>query len=220
MRERFSMPRAVGVAALLSALLLTSCSRGPDVKTVEPPAESTESSVSAQSAMSADEDQVESVDPEVAARTEPVAAPGGGDVQTEVDAGEQELLPAADFGQNVDVSGLVVDVLDIQKATVQARMAGETSGPGVIVTVQIRNNSADAINVGAATVAGKSADGAPLVPMSGTPSQPFFGQLDAGGSADATYAFRTYSQDEGGSFTITVNPAPNLPVAVFTGAIS
>ena len=99
-------------------------------------------------------------------------------------------------------------------------MAGETTGPGVVVTVKIQNNLGEPINVGAATVAGEVTDGTPLVPMTGTPSEPFFGQLDAGGSAEATYAFRVYSQNPGGSFTITVNPAPNLPVAVFTGAIS
>ena len=144
-------------------------------------------------------------------------APGGGDIFTEVAVDDQEYLTPVGLDTQIEVGDLAsVDILDLRRSDVEARVAGEISGPGVVVTVRLANLSSDELDLGWVTVHGEDASGLPLIPMSGPPAQPFFGPLASSSEADATYAFQL-PQDAATPITITVNPAPDVPVAVFTG---
>lgn len=147
----------------------------------------------------------------------PAAAPGGGDIYTEVAVEDQEFLPAVDLGTETEVGDVAtVTVLDLARADVEARTAGEISGPGIIVSVRLSNDTEEQLDLGWVTVNAEDADDVPLSPMGGPPADPFFGPLAVGDSAEATYVFRL-PEDVSTPITVTVNPVPDVAVAVFTG---
>lgn len=147
----------------------------------------------------------------------PAPAPGDGDVHTEVDVEEQEFLPPADLRTKTEVGDVAsIALLDIVRADVEARAAGEISGPGVIVSIRLTNDSDGELDLGWVTVNAEDADDMPLVPMGGPPADPFFGPLAIGSSAEATYVFGL-PEEVSTPITVTVNPVPDVAVAVFTG---
>ncbi|SRR5690625_4623116 len=144
-------------------------------------------------------------------------APGGGDIYTEVAVPEQDYLPAVDVQTATQVDDIArVEVVALNRAEVEARTAGEISGPGIIVTAVIRNESDADLDLALVTVNAEDAAGLPLTPMSGPPADPFFGPLAPGSKAEATYVFGL-PQGAVGPFTVTINPAPDAAVAVFGG---
>ncbi len=151
------------------------------------------------------------------AATTPVPAPGDGDISTEVDAGEQELLAPVSFEETVDVdSRMTAQVVEVVHTRGRARTAGEIAGPAIKVTVRLTNISQRSVSLGGVTVAAHDADNAVLSPLGSKPSRPFRGRVAAGRVAEAVYVF---SLPKGGStpFTIAVNYAAGAPVAVFVG---
>lgn len=144
-------------------------------------------------------------------------APGGGDIHTEVSVTDQDHLPAVDLDTATRVGEVArVEVLDVVGADVEARTAGEISGPGVVITAVLANESDTNLDLALVTVNAEDAAGLPLNPMSGAPADPFFGPLPPGSKAEATYVFGLPTGAEA-PYTITINPAPEAAVAVFVG---
>lgn len=222
--------RIRGVAALLLVVLVVAGCAGEGEEPAAPqesasavpdgPAEQ-DAPEQDQDALGADPDDSDSGEPDdqhtPGGPSSPAAAPGGGDIYTEVAAEDQEFLPAVDLGTETEVGDVAtVTILDLARADVEARTAGEISGPGIIVSVRLSNDSDEQLDLGWVTVNAEDADDVPLSPMGGPPADPFFGPLAIGSSAEATYVFRL-PEDVATPLTVTVNPVPDVAVAVFTG---
>lgn len=153
--------------------------------------------------------------------TTPVPAPGGGDVTTEVDAGQQELLDPVPVGTPVDVDGRVtVRIVDEPARTRgEARTAGEIAGPAVRLRVVLTNESRRALSLRGVTVTAHDADNRVLTTLGSAPARPFRGRVAAGRDAEGIYVF-TLPRGGSAPFTITVNYTADAPVAVFVGDLA
>lgn len=205
---------------MLLVVLLTACSAGGDAPSSAPSAVPTAEAVALEPSPTSDPvgDLTASLAP---APTTPVPAPGGGDVTTEVDAGQQELLDPVPVGTPVDVDGRVsVRIVDEAARTRgKARTAGEIAGPAVRLRVVLTNESRRALSLRGVTVTAHDADNRVLTSLGSAPARPFRGRAAAGGDAEGVYVF-TLPRGGSAPFTITVNYAADAPVAVFVGDLA
>lgn len=142
------------------------------------------------------------------------------DLEDVVPVEEQEELEAVQWTEPVEVStGVTVDLTAVDEVEVEARVAGEIGGPAIAVTVGISNDTATDLDPTLVTVTATGADDAPLTPVFNEPADPFVEPVPASGTGRAVYVFHL-PEDAERPITITVNPAPSAPVAVFTGAPS
>ncbi len=147
-------------------------------------------------------------------------APDGGDITTEVDAGEQEVLDPVPVETPVDVDGRVtVRIIDAAQTSGEARTVGEIAGPALQLRVALTNESRQALSLSGVTVTAHDADNRVLTTLGAAPARPFSGRVAAGGDAEGIYVF-TIPRDGSAPFTITVNYAADAPVAVFVGDLS
>ncbi|MGB3827977.1 MAG: hypothetical protein WA962_04305 [Ornithinimicrobium sp.] len=154
-----------------------------------------------------------------AAQVTTQAAPGGGDINDVVDVKPQRVLDEVEATDEVTVSKEVtVEIVDVSRTTVTARAPGEIGGPAVRVDVAMSNVTDDPVDLDAVTVTGADASETPLSPLGVDPADPFTGALEPGAEAQGTYLF-SFPDGSSGPLTITVSPAPELPVAVFVGAL-
>lgn len=214
-------PRAGVLAVAVVAVLATGCSDSAD-PTIEPGAVP-ESATALQERLEAEQaQQTDSLGARDAAPTtqgpsKPVAAPEGGDITTQVDAGELKTLAPVDIDELVSVDGGVdVEVVETTVVEVEARQAGEIGGSAIAATIRITNTSREPLSLGGVTVSAQDDDHTPLLPLGGDPAEPLEGSLASGASTDAVYVFSLI--DDVGDVEISVNPAPHLPVAVFRGS--
>ncbi|MGP5056272.1 hypothetical protein ACTXMW_08915 [Brachybacterium paraconglomeratum] len=134
----------------------------------------------------------------------PTAAPELPEVQGSVD--EAIELP----------TGVVVSLTGITTTSLEAETPGEYSGPAVVVTVQVVNDSSTAQDVGSAAVSLNAEDGEVGVPTGASPYAPLEGRLAAGETVEGTYVFML-DPASGRTVTVRVNHSAGEPVAVFTG---
>jgi hypothetical protein len=154
------------------------------------------------------------------AATGTVAPPGTTNLTDQVLVEEQEVLDEVGWTDEVEVLGdVTVAVVEVVEFEAKARVAGEIGGPAVAVTVSLNNDSGATLDGNQVTVTASDGDDRPLLPLSAEPSDPFEGDLPDGRSARAVYLF---SLPDGTQIpiTITINPSPEAPVAVFVGALS
>lgn len=169
------------------------------------------------SASSPDGDDLAAVTSTAPAVTTEVAAPDGGDISVSVDVEEQEILPEVPFAETVEVDGHIeVEINKVSTVEAEARGPGEIGGSAIQVDIHLSNGSKKTIDLGQVTVGAEDGQVTPLSPLSAEPADPFFGELAAGEAADAIYIF-SFPTDSSLPVTITVNPAPEAPVAVFVG---
>jgi hypothetical protein len=155
-----------------------------------------------------------------AAATTPVPAPGGGDITTEVEAGQQELLDPVAIGTAIDVDDRVTArILEVARTRGEARTAGEIAGPAVQLRVLLTNESRRPLSLRGVTVTAHDGDNLVLTPLGSAPSRPFRGRVAAGRDAEGVYVF-TLPRGGSAPFTITVNYAADAPVAVFVGDLA
>ncbi|MGP9538173.1 hypothetical protein ACT3SP_09175 [Brachybacterium sp. AOP43-C2-M15] len=111
---------------------------------------------------------------------------------------------------------VTVTLSSITTTTLTAETPGETSGPAVVVKVQVSNDSEQAQDVSSAVVSLDSDDDEVGVPTWASPYAPFDGQVAAGETVEGTYVFML-DPASGRSVTVRVNYSAGEPLAVFTG---
>lgn len=91
----------------------------------------------------------------------------------------------SDFG-----GGVSAVVTGAEKVDVTARVPGETSGPAVAVTLEVRNDSDGPVDLGQLTVTATYGDGVPAVASESDPADALTGSLNAGDRRRGVYVFR------------------------------
>lgn len=151
--------------------------------------------------------------------TTPVPAPGGGDINQTVAAVDLTTLPAIALTDSADLgNGVSVKLDSVEAVHADAQLPGEIAGPGVKLTVVIKNDSPAAIDLSNVGVDVVDAAGTPTIFMSASPSAPFTGQLAAGSGATGVYVFALPA-----SYTdpaaISISYSTDAPIALFSGTV-
>ncbi len=126
---------------------------------------------------------------------------------------------AAPVDEAVTIENQVTaSIVKIEKTESDGRGAGEIDGPALAVTVELTNNSAEAIDLSTSGVT--MALGADMIPASPLPTQsksdPFSGTLASGKKATATYVFLV-REGSPAELRIEVTHGGTNPLIVFTG---
>jgi len=86
--------------------------------------------------------------------------------------------------------GIAATVTDVEQVQLEARIPGETAGPGVGVTIELRNDTKAPVDLGGLAVNAYYGDGTPANANSSPPSAPASGSVQPGESGRGVYAFR------------------------------
>lgn len=111
---------------------------------------------------------------------------------------------------------VVVSLTSITTTSLTAETPGEYTGPAVIVTVHVANESSELQDVSSAVVSLSADDGDVGVPTGASPYAPLNGQVAAGETVEGTYVFML-DPAPGRAVTVSVNYSAGEPLAVFTG---
>ncbi|GAA4960679.1 hypothetical protein GCM10023225_00300 [Kineococcus glutinatus] len=112
--------------------------------------------------------------------------------------------PFAPFGGEARFSeGLVVEVTRTEPVWLAGRGPGEVAGPGVAVVVELRNRSADPVDLAGITVNAAQRDGRPADASDAAPASRPTGVLQPGATASGTWAFGVARRGEALSLEIT-----------------
>jgi hypothetical protein len=121
---------------------------------------------------------------EEGAESPPALAPDGPPVGV-------NLLPPVAAGRPAEFGGGVsVTLIGTRSVDVEAMGPGETAGPAVAVTLEVRNRGRTPMDLGALAVNATGTDGTPAVPTSADPAAPFSGSVPPDGTARGVYVFR------------------------------
>ncbi len=118
-----------------------------------------------------------------------------------------------DFGGQVTVR-----LPDISAIDASARLPGEISGPAVAVTVEIQNDSSDAIGLDSVSVDAFGPGATPTSAITTDPAAPLSGVLNPGETKSGVYVF-TMPQDARGDVQVIVSYSVGSPTVVFTGSV-
>jgi hypothetical protein len=122
------------------------------------------------------------------------AEPGNTDAPT-VDI---DPLPPVAVGEPSDFGdGLVATVTEVEAIDLEAQAPGEVAGPGVLVTLELRNDTDADVDLGGVSVNASYADGVPAALHQTGPVDPLMGTLEPGDRATGTYAFRVPTAEQG-----------------------
>jgi hypothetical protein len=122
-------------------------------------------------------------------------------------------LPAVGVGTEAELGGNVfVTVTKIEPTSLTAKGPGEVSGPGVIVTVDVRNATNNALDLAGLVVNAHYGDGTPAVPAA-VQADALAGTIAPGASKSGTYAF-SVPTDQNSSVVVDVQHSglPNVVV--------
>jgi hypothetical protein len=125
------------------------------------------------------------------------------------------LAEPSTYGNGVDARLVSIEAFDAR-----AQGPGEVSGPALAVTVELTNAGTDPVSL--ATVAVNlyfGRDGTPAVRVTDRTGTPLRGELAAGKSARATYAF-TVPAEQRDIVAVAVSYLDGSGTAVFSGAVS
>ncbi len=136
--------------------------------------------------------------------TDGTAPPG----QTDSPTVDVEPLPPVGVGEGADFGGgLIATVKSVESVDLESQAPGETAGPGVLVRLEIRNDTGEAVDLGGVAInATYGTDATPAIPHQTGPIDVLSGTLEPGGTATGTYAFRL-PEDAMGSLVIDVHHA-------------
>lgn len=112
-------------------------------------------------------------------------------------------------------TGLTGRVVSIRGIEAEAQLPGETSGPALVVTVELLNQRRVTADLTAVVVNVVDADEAPATQLTGAPSKPLPGKVRGRERARGVYVFRV-PEDKRRPVTVTVS-VDDAPVLVFTG---
>jgi hypothetical protein len=107
---------------------------------------------------------------------------------------------------------LFASVTHVSPTTLSAQAPGETSGPGVFVTVTVRNDTDAPVDLDGLAVNAHYGNRIPATPFRALGST-LKGPLGPGGSKTARYAFRV-PKDQAGSIRVDIqhSAAPNVVI--------
>jgi hypothetical protein len=123
-------------------------------------------------------------------------------------------LPPVPVGSRTPIAkDVLVAVTAVRTVTVSATGPGETAGSAAAVTVEVRNSTDRAVDVGGFAVTASYGAGTPASPTGASPADPLTGSLAPQRTATGTYVFRL-AADQVGSLVIEVssNSSPNIVV--------
>ena len=112
-------------------------------------------------------------------------------------------------------TGLTGRVVSIRRTEAKAQLPGETSGPALVVTVELLNSSRRTADLTAVVVNVLDSDKAPATQLAAAPTKPLPGQVAGRERARGVYVFRV-PEDKRRPVTVTVS-IDDAPVLVFTG---
>lgn len=118
----------------------------------------------------------------------------------------------ADFG-----SGATVRIVAAEATEVEAVLAGERSGAGVAVTIEIANGSDEKLTLGTTTVDLLDSTGASATLVSSASTE-MPGELEPGGRADATFTF-LLPPDQRSDVRLLVTYSTAQTAVVLTGSL-
>ena len=180
-----------------------------DAESTVPPPQSTEAPASDTTVVTTDAATAPPVEQStgevLASGTVPPPVPGP-TVTSEIDE-------PADFG-----TGIIATIDEIAAVDVEGRIPGERSGPGVMVSVRVENQSSAPITLDFTTVDLIGLDGASAIPVEMEESIRLEGELAPGASAVGRYHY-FIPVEQRASATITISYAAGVPTALFTGAL-
>jgi hypothetical protein len=114
--------------------------------------------------------------------------------------------------------GVAARLVDIKAVTAQGHGRGETTGPALVVIVELTKTSGAPVSLDTVAVNMYLGDeGTPAHRLTADSGAPFGGTLAAGDSAQAVYAF-SVPTDQRDVVTVTLSHSPNTGTAVFSGS--
>lgn len=138
----------------------------------------------------------------------------------QADGAGVELEPVAPEAV-VDTSrGAEISLARLEAVQGEANVGGEISGPAVRVSVEIRNESAEPMDLEYVVVNAYSGqDRTPAAPIMQPGGDPFSGSLDPGEAAEGVYLF-SLEESAREDVTITVDHGAGEPIVVFQGDLA
>lgn len=135
----------------------------------------------------------------------PATAPGTAPVADVVKDPVAEGTPAS-LGGDVTVT-----LVDSETLDVGAQVPGETAGPAVAATLEVRNGSDGPFDLSSLAVTASYGDGTPAIGNRSEPAHDLSGSIEAGATASGVYVFRA-PQKQADSVIIEVQSAdrPNV----------
>lgn len=147
------------------------------------------------------------------------AAPTSGDINQVVPNRDLVTNSAVPLDAASDLGGQIsARLAEVKAVDAQARVPGEISGPAVAITVEISNDSPNAIGLDSVSVDVQGAGGVPTSPITTDPASPLSGVLQPGEKKTGVYVF-TMPADARDGASITVLYSADAPVALFAGNI-
>jgi hypothetical protein len=187
--------RPIAVCACLAGLLLAACS-GDDS---DGAGRSTSSRVATSTTVAGDDATTSSTG--ATTTIAPGAGPGS------------NVLPAVAVGEPAELAAnLSVTVTSIEATNLTAEGPGQIAGPGVIVTVEVRNDTDAPVDLAGIAVNAHYGGDVPA-PPNVIPGDPLRGRVAPGARATGQYGFRV-PEDQASTIVIDVqhSGAPNLVV--------
>lgn len=137
-------------------------------------------------------------------------------VEEPVKAGAGEL-PAVSFDSPAKpANGVTVRLVSVKSQRAEAVLPGETSGPAVLATVELKNQTSKPIDLDAVAVLLKPFSGVPALTMTDRSLKPFSGVAAPNSTASGQYLFRIDPEMREGA-TFSVKFAADAPAALFKG---
>jgi hypothetical protein len=147
------------------------------------------------------------------------AASTSGDINQVVPNRELVTNSAVPLDAASDLGGQIsAKLTEVKAIDAQAKVPGEISGPAVAITVEISNDSANAIGLDSVSVDVQGAGGVPTSPITTDPASPLSGVLAPGEKKTGVYVF-TMPADVRNGASVTVLYSADAPVALFTGNV-
>lgn len=201
------------VAVVVGGVLLAGCSE-PDPA---PPAGAPSPAAPASSA--AAPSSAPAATPSSAAPSAPSSSPAPEPRATESGIAPRRPVETASprpLDQPGTTADLEVSLVSVTTRTIKAKIPGDSSGPGVLVRLELRNGTGKTLDTSLVQVNVTNAAGNPGSAVDGPPTDRVGRSLRAGRSAEGTYAF-LLDDATTGQVTVLVSVRSGQPVLQFRG---
>lgn len=116
------------------------------------------------------------------------------------------------------VSGLTVTLVSIEEMIAESAVPGEVGGPALLVSVEIRNDSANPVPTGEVIVNMFSGTDASPANILVDPRQDFPGEVPPGEPVIGVFAF-SVAPEQRQAIRVEVDVAVDAPIVVFAGSV-
>lgn len=147
----------------------------------------------------------------------PVQAPTPGSTEASVPSQKITKRKAVTLdGRGTAADDVTVTLTKVAAITAKAVGPGEVSGPGLAVTVAVKNGTSQPVDLGSAVVNATASDDTPAAAMTGKPARSLKGSVEPGATASGVYVF-TLAKGRRDPVTVEVTVTSAGPVVVFRG---